>query len=674
VQVEGTLDMISDEGLLFIEPSEVASTTPVIDEITRKMCAAFRKARPDDSVYAGVHECMCGAHSTSSNFHLPSGDLTNSLCVHYVAHHRSEVPPDQLARIAALAFGEDRPNEQELQSPELVRARIRTWVEMEPADRLDPWVAWGLDVEALCRGLQGGCLPGMAGLTKARQEAEDLFWILGMIDANTIPLLHESIQRTQGDVRSWGADALRLPGWKRELWPGPLADLMRLAGGDPRRSVAMLFGYLGPHAGAAVPALLELAKDATGDLKYDVGLAFEDLGRIPCLLLPPAAVPGLVALAQELISGAPPIENVRRSEPSPTLQLSAALVLARAGVNTEYAVYALLPMALADGRNSEYAVAVLCGHPVKVYASEPGIEEWGAVAFPLLLEALQSSDLRIRLRAIKLLGRLGRTAEGAVGPLRKAAEDSRLRAHVEEALLRITAPESADRIIEEKKAEDRAKAQLVVPRIDPSKPRHSQFFRFVCPFCSHSEEVGLWYSSKACSSCQKTIRIVRQTEESMTNSALCPSCQYRFRIGEAFADVHVQCPSCGEEFSPHSDQFSASVPSSRQPGPLENSEAAEKIQCPNCGTLNHAAGTLSSCIQCGRDLPGKAEQPEKDNRKTWFLLLGFSIMAIKGIVSTISQKPDGRLLNTAPHLGVDVFLSVGVIGILACVVQLIRGR
>jgi hypothetical protein len=54
------------------------------------------------------------------------------------------------------------------------------------------------------------------------------------------------------------------------------------------------------------------------------------------------------------------------------------------------------------------------------------------------------------------------------------------------------------------------KAQVVAPRIDPIKPRFEQFFRFVCPFCGHSEEIGLWYTSKTCTGCNRVSRIVRK--------------------------------------------------------------------------------------------------------------------------------------------------------------------
>src|SRR5262249_41047493 len=187
----------------------------------------------------------------------------------------------------------------------------------------------------------------------------------------------------------------------------------------------------------------------------------------PCgLLVPRAAVAGLLELAQN-------------SKRYPELRISAALVLARAGINTEYAVRALLQMALAGkGNDFEYGAAVLCGtlNQTEGYVGEPGIEGWGRVAFPILLEALQASDWLERRRAIKLLGRLGRDAGEAVPALTKAGEDPKLRSHVEEALLRITSLGSADKVIEEKKAAEKAKAQVVVPPTEPAKPRHSQFF------------------------------------------------------------------------------------------------------------------------------------------------------------------------------------------------------
>jgi hypothetical protein len=63
---------------------------------------------------------------------------------------------------------------------------------------------------------------------------------------------------------------------------------------------------------------------------------------------------------------------------------------------------------------------------------------------------------------------------------------------------------------EQKKARDACDPTCVkAPHLDPTKPRHAQFFWFKCPFCSHCEKIGLWFPTKTCSRCQKLARIVR---------------------------------------------------------------------------------------------------------------------------------------------------------------------
>src|SRR5262245_26527824 len=107
--------MISQTGLLFIEPIHPASSIPIVDHLTRRMAAAFRLARADTIIYCGFHACVCGANSTNCNYTLPSGHLTNSLCVHYVAYHRAEIPARQLAIIEALTSEEVQPSNLELE-------------------------------------------------------------------------------------------------------------------------------------------------------------------------------------------------------------------------------------------------------------------------------------------------------------------------------------------------------------------------------------------------------------------------------------------------------------------------------------------------------------------------------------------------------------------------------
>jgi len=103
--------------LLFIVPEHDASAEPIIDSATRRMTAALRHAVPEDLTYMGFHTCICGAGSESHDFWIQTDDhktKINSLCVHYLAFHREEVPIDQLAYAQAFQFEEVEPTDHEL--------------------------------------------------------------------------------------------------------------------------------------------------------------------------------------------------------------------------------------------------------------------------------------------------------------------------------------------------------------------------------------------------------------------------------------------------------------------------------------------------------------------------------------------------------------------------------
>lgn len=105
-------------GILMIEPSEKTSPEPVIDELTRKMTAAWRLRRDMEGNWRGTHCCNCGARSDSKDHWVGDPELlTNSLCVHYLAFHREEVPAEELEKVRALACGESQPVEEELVLP-----------------------------------------------------------------------------------------------------------------------------------------------------------------------------------------------------------------------------------------------------------------------------------------------------------------------------------------------------------------------------------------------------------------------------------------------------------------------------------------------------------------------------------------------------------------------------
>ena len=107
--------------LLIIEPSSRRrSRKPVIDELTRRMTAAYRESTYGFN-YRGYRSCTCGAFSDNHGAHsififkpATVEIFTTSLCVHYLAFHRDEVPKEELEKVAALPFGEAEPNQEEL--------------------------------------------------------------------------------------------------------------------------------------------------------------------------------------------------------------------------------------------------------------------------------------------------------------------------------------------------------------------------------------------------------------------------------------------------------------------------------------------------------------------------------------------------------------------------------
>lgn len=103
---------IDSDSFLMIEPTG-APTAPIIDATTRKIAAAIHAARIGTR-YRGVHDCTgagCSASSDNTDHYVrhasPTGTrelLSNSLAVHYVACHRSEVPADQLFAIESWSI------------------------------------------------------------------------------------------------------------------------------------------------------------------------------------------------------------------------------------------------------------------------------------------------------------------------------------------------------------------------------------------------------------------------------------------------------------------------------------------------------------------------------------------------------------------------------------------
>ena len=143
--------------LLFMEPTKSASDA-IVDGYTKKMTGAFRKGKEGASGYSlglphfleglgskGWHTCECAYHAMSSNKDsllrtteantqvvlfkdmksfsngetantevLEGAVITNSLCIHYVACHREEIPVTVLKRIMLLVGEPADPTEEEL--------------------------------------------------------------------------------------------------------------------------------------------------------------------------------------------------------------------------------------------------------------------------------------------------------------------------------------------------------------------------------------------------------------------------------------------------------------------------------------------------------------------------------------------------------------------------------
>jgi hypothetical protein len=264
----------SKRKILFVEPQAAPSPRPILDSITRKMCAAFRHATQSEYAYGGVHQCLCGATSSCCDHFLPDGTMTNSLCIHYVAHHRPSVPSQELRLIPAFEWGEAEPNDRELSGPELMAASIRRFVERSMGHTaLDKWRAWGLDLEALCAQMRSFD-PGN------RQAAEELFSLLRFF-SRQMPAFSAALERGNLNAATWGDESLRLPDWNRGAWLPPKMALLHAQYDDQgeRRRVAFHFRYL-RVPGAPVPQeLTKLSQTADVDIKRAISLAIEGLSE-----------------------------------------------------------------------------------------------------------------------------------------------------------------------------------------------------------------------------------------------------------------------------------------------------------------------------------------------------------------------------------------------------------
>ncbi len=101
----------NDSIILYIEPYD-KSDDPVVDSLTIKMFNALKAhtatgyVNHNGQFTPNIHTCRCGKNSKSYDYQLKSGQATNSLCVHYLAYHRKDVPENELSKVSLLNSSE----------------------------------------------------------------------------------------------------------------------------------------------------------------------------------------------------------------------------------------------------------------------------------------------------------------------------------------------------------------------------------------------------------------------------------------------------------------------------------------------------------------------------------------------------------------------------------------
>ena len=104
--------------LLFIEPNkEQKSFTAINAELVEVMKLAFGRSVRGVSNYSrvdeaphfrkgsgkmGVHKTDCGQKSTTNDYLLENGMITNSLCVFYLEYYREAIPESEMKKIVDL--------------------------------------------------------------------------------------------------------------------------------------------------------------------------------------------------------------------------------------------------------------------------------------------------------------------------------------------------------------------------------------------------------------------------------------------------------------------------------------------------------------------------------------------------------------------------------------------
>ena len=93
-----TMINLSPNHLLFVEPRKPLEH-PINDELTIKLEKLLGSAI-EGPRYRGFHICTCGCNKRSECYDLYIGEMiTNSLALHYLRDHRSEIPQSELEKL-----------------------------------------------------------------------------------------------------------------------------------------------------------------------------------------------------------------------------------------------------------------------------------------------------------------------------------------------------------------------------------------------------------------------------------------------------------------------------------------------------------------------------------------------------------------------------------------------
>ena len=245
--------------------------------------------------------------------------------------------------------------------------------------------------------------------------------MLGKLDSAT-PELVAALKKTDFGITNDVQQILAARGAR--VVPSLVAAL---AGADPlfKKNIAQTLGYIGPAAKEAVPALVQLMKEDSGDVRTWAGMAIEKIGDPATDWLLNALAdpdPAVRADAARVLSGMfpPPTRSISRlfaamkDESAEVRRLAADAVAVYALSSREplpeNSVTVLLPFLKDTDAKMRYAVISIMGN----FAAR------NSEAFAALTAALEDPDAENRICAAGQLRKLGASAQGALPALLKS--------------------------------------------------------------------------------------------------------------------------------------------------------------------------------------------------------------------------------------------------------------